>query len=206
LIPVNGQPFIYWQLSKLAESGITDVYLCLSTYSQQIIDYLNLSSNFGLNIVYCYEHDLLGTGGSVAELLAYNENLNYFFVQYGDSYLNINYASVQRSYESQAKHGLMTIYKNNGLYDKSNVWYKNNKIMEYNKKSHNKAMEYIDYGLGVFDRYSFKGFDRAFSLGDVYNKLLKDDQLAVYEESGRFYEAGSFEGIKDLEQYLQEQH
>jgi NDP-sugar pyrophosphorylase family protein len=65
-------------------------------------------------------------------------------------------------------------------------------------------MNHIDYGLGVFDRRAFADVPAGVphDLADVFQQLLKRDDLAAYEVKERFYEIGSFAGIKDLEAYL----
>jgi len=77
-------------------------------------------------------------------------------------------------------------------------------ILRYDKKSKTPEMRYIDYGLGVFDKSAFAGLaeDEPSDLAGVYGRLLKRNDLAASEVKERFYEIGSLEGIRDLEQYL----
>jgi NDP-sugar pyrophosphorylase family protein len=65
-------------------------------------------------------------------------------------------------------------------------------------------MHYIDYGLGVFHRSAFRDIpdEGAHDLADLYAALLARDDLAGYEVRQRFYETGSFAGIRELEEYL----
>ena len=43
----------------------------------------------------------------------------------------------------------MTVYKNDGQYDASNVKYRNGEILAYDKTPGISGMNYIDWGLGV---------------------------------------------------------
>jgi MurNAc alpha-1-phosphate uridylyltransferase len=44
--------------------------------------------------------------------------------------------------------------------------------------------------------------DKVSDLADLMRKLSLESQLAGFEVTERFYEAGSPEGLRDLEQYL----
>ena len=47
--------------------------------------------------------------------------------------------------------------------------------------------------------------DQFFDLASLYQILLNQHQLASFEVKNRFYEVGSFFGIKELENFLKEQ-
>ena len=98
----------------------------------------------------------------------------------------------------------MTVFKNEGKWDSSNVIFKNAILVEYDKKEKSPEMEYIDYGLGIFrknefDKYEVKG---KFDLAEYYKFLLKTGNLTGFEVKNRFYEIGSFDGIKETKLYL----
>ena len=72
-----------------------------------------------------------------------------FFVLYGDSYLECDYAAVQEAFEAAGKLALMTVFRNEGQWDTSNVEFRDGRILAYDKVARTPAMQYIDYGLGV---------------------------------------------------------
>jgi N-acetyl-alpha-D-muramate 1-phosphate uridylyltransferase len=127
-----------------------------------------------------------------------------FFVLYGDSYLTCDFAQVQRAFEAADKDGLMTVYRNQGLFDTSNVEFHDGAILRYDKVDRTPAMQYIDYGLGVFRQVAFRnvGEKSRIDLASVYQSLLAAGQLAAFEVADRFYEIGSVQGIRDLENLL----
>ena len=65
-------------------------------------------------------------------------------------------------------------------------------------------MQYIDYGLSIFQANAFADFaaNQIFDLAEVFHSLIKKRQLAAYEVKDRFYEAGSQQGLEDLESHL----
>jgi hypothetical protein len=62
-------------------------------------------------------------------------------------------------------------------------------------------MRHIDYGLGVFSRAAFADSSHG-DLAGLYTDLRRSGQLAACEVAERFYEIGSFAGIKELSEHL----
>jgi MurNAc alpha-1-phosphate uridylyltransferase len=201
LIDVSGKPFICHQLDLLNNNGIDHVILCVGHLGNLIEEKLgNKYKNIKIN--YSYDGDkLLGTGGAIKKAI---KNINSEFgVLYGDSYLPINYKDVICHFKKYDKGGLMTVYKNNNNFDISNIIFKNGEILEYNKKVINDQMKYIDYGFSIFSKSSFEIEDQIFDLSKIIIRLIEMKQLIGFEVNERFYEIGSFNGLKDLELKLQ---
>ena len=152
---------------------------------------------YNLKIFYSDDGDqLLGTGGSVKKACRIlGEN---FFILYGDSFLPIDFSLVEKAFFQQKKPALMTVFKNQGQWDKSNVYFKD-KSVKYNKNYPQKNMNYIDYGLNVVKNSIFNDFpsNKAFDLSDVFEDLSNKDLLAGFEVYDRFYEIGSINGLND---------
>ncbi len=203
LIEVAGEPFVFHQLRRLREQGIHDVVLCLGHLGELVVDLLGDGSQFGLNVSYSFDGPrLLGTAGGIK--CALPKLSETFFVLYGDSYLDCNYADVQETYRTSGKLGLMTVFANEARWDASNVEYANGQILSYDKVQRTGAMRYIDYGLGVLHRRAFDNVpDGApYDLALVYQDLLRTGQLAAFEATNRFYEIGSHEGLEETRQHL----
>jgi N-acetyl-alpha-D-muramate 1-phosphate uridylyltransferase len=98
----------------------------------------------------------------------------------------------------------MTVFRNEGDFDTSNVEFEGGVLVRYDKQMRTPAMNYIDYGLGVFRREVFEELSASepMDLASVYQALLTAGQLAGFEIAERFYEIGLVAGIKDTEQYL----
>jgi N-acetyl-alpha-D-muramate 1-phosphate uridylyltransferase len=203
LIEVAGRPFINWQLAILDSWGFSDIILCTGYLGNKIQKYLE-NDSYGLNIKFSNDgKHPLGTGGAVKN--AFHLLPNKFFVMYGDSYLDFNYKNAQYIYNIKEKLALMTIYKNDNQFDLSNVqydWFEGGIIKL--DLDNLQDMCYIDYGVGIFDKECFDGFEGNFSLMDVYKEMLRKNQLASYVAQNRFYQIGTFEGITELENYLKE--
>ena len=203
LIEVAGRPFIERQLTYLHAQGVSNVVLCVGYLGELIYSVVGSGEQFGLEVRYSFDgSSLLGTGGALKKALPLLGN--HFFVLYGDSYLLVNFAEVQNAYIKSGKPALMTILKNDDRWDKSNVLFSDGQIIEYNKRQPLPEMMHVDYGLGlmskaVFDQYPI---DSSFDLADVYRSLSVQGQLAGFESTKRFYEIGSYSGLKEAESYF----
>ena len=203
LIEVAGEPFFSHQIRLLKAAGLTRIVLCVGYLGEQITELYGDGSKYGLDIKYSFDGPkLLGTGGALIQALPLLGHT--FYVLYGDSYLQINYRKIGSHFISSGKKGLMTVYKNEGLYDSSNVWFESGEIKRYDKKVKRPEMKHIDYGLGLFKASAFDGFSRSevVDLAEVQMKLVSNQQLCGYEMHERFYEIGSIEGIKELNTLL----
>jgi len=203
LVEVAGRAFIEWQLDYLHSQGVQNIVLCLGYLGEQIEEVIEDGRRFGLRVDYSYDGDeLLGTGGAIRKALPLLED--DFFVFYGDSYLPIGFVDVALSFQAQGLSALMTVLKNRDRWDKSNVHFSAGKLLEYNKHAPSEYMAYIDYGLSVLSADVFLDYPESqpFDLAEVYHRLSLDGGLAGYEVFERFYEIGSFEGLKETTEFL----
>jgi NDP-sugar pyrophosphorylase family protein len=203
LVEVNGEPFLAHQLRLLRSNGIERVVMCVSHLGGMIRDYAGDGSAFGLSIEYSFDGPiLLGTAGAIRQALPLLEGA--FFVLYGDSYLPCDFGAVERTFERGGKAALMTVYRNEGQWDSSNVEFAGGEILAYDKSAKSPRMRYIDYGLGVFRRDVFQELasQGPLDLARLYQDLLARGELAACEVSQRFYEIGSVSGLQELSEYL----
>jgi NDP-sugar pyrophosphorylase family protein len=205
LISVAGKPFLAHQLELLRTRGLRRVVLCVGHLGEMIQRNFGDGSQFGVRIDYSFDGPkLLGTGGAIKHALPLLGG--FFFVLYGDSYLPIEYRPVAEFFQRSGKLGCMTVYRNEGRHDTSNVVFRNGQIAVYDKKNRTPEMQHIDYGLSLFKSTAFDSFpaDKPFDLAEVMGKLVRERQLAGYEVNERFYEIGSLAGLAELETILKQ--
>jgi len=203
LVEVGGQPFIVHQLNLLKSHDIRAVIISTWYKGEMIREFVGDGSRFGMEVQYAFDGEKpLGTGGAIRKALPFINSP--FFVLYGDSYLPCDYADIQTHFDQHHQPGLMTVYRNAGKWDTSNVEIQNGQILCYDKKNRNIRMEFIDYGLGLFSPEVFASLpeNQPIDLSDIYQKLVATHSLLAYEVKQRFYEIGSFEGLHELDELL----
>jgi NDP-sugar pyrophosphorylase family protein len=214
LVPVAGKPFLAHQLELLHSRGIRHAVLCIGYLGEMIQREFGAGEKFGVKLDYSFDlpgqsqaaaagSKLLGTGGAIKRALPFLGE--EFFVLYGDSYLPIDYAPIAVFFDDSNKAGLMTVFRNEGKFDASNVAFADGEIKVYDKKNKLFEMRHIDYGLSMFKASVFETYsaDQSFDLAEVMGKLVREKQLAGFEVTQRFYEIGSHTGLAELESLLQ---
>jgi NDP-sugar pyrophosphorylase family protein len=206
LIQVAGRPFLAHQLRLLQGAGIRKVVLCVGYRGEMIQQEFGDGRDHGIELHYSFDGpEPLGTGGALKKALPLLDNR--FLILYGDSYLPIDYAAPARAFAASGKLGLMTVFRNEGRWDTSNVSFQDGAIKSYSKKERTPEMRYIDYGLGILASASLASWPngQAFDLADVYRDLIERNELAGFEVEQRFYEMGSPEGLAELDAMLRGQ-
>ena len=204
LVEMAGQPFIVHQLRLLHRNGITQIVLCVGHQGEQIQAAVGDGQRWGLHLEYSFDGpQLMGTGGAVRQALPLLGDR--FFVLYGDSYLDCDYQAARQALDASGKLALMTVFRNENRWDPSNVVFQDGQILRYDKRKRTPDMQYLDYGLGLFQAVAFQRYagQERFDLADVYADLLAVGQLAGFEVTQRFYEIGSPAGLEETRRLLE---
>jgi NDP-sugar pyrophosphorylase family protein len=198
LLEVAGEPFLLHPLRDLAASGARRVVVCVGYLGERIEQVIG-SERFGLEIVYVHDGPgLRGTAGAVRGALG---SLGpAFLVLYGDTYLRVDYAAVERAFAAAGTLGLMTVLRNRGRWDRSNVVLSGDRVTHYDKRRDLPGMEWIDYGLSAYRAEAFEGGDA--DLSAIQARLADQRQLAAFEVRERFYEIGSPAALEETDAFL----
>lgn len=203
LVDVAGQPFILRQLDYLKRQGVARVVLCIGYLGEQIQAVVGDGSSRGISVSYSQDWPkLMGTGGALRRALPLLDS--QFLVLYGDSYLPVDFARVEQAFLDSGKPALMTVQRNADQWDKSNVLFLNDVLVEYNKRAPKPEMRHIDYGLGAISSQILAKQNalEPFDLADIYHGLSLSGDLVGYEVHERFYEIGSHEGLAEAAEYF----
>jgi len=203
LVQVAGRPFAEHQAELLHEQGVTDVVWLVGYRGDQIEAALGDGSRWRMRFTYVHDGPvLLGTGGAIRRALPALGPA--FFVMYGDSYLEGDFAAIEQAFHASGCAGLMTVFRNEGQFDTSNVELAGGRIVRYDKRERTPAMAHIDWGLGVFrsEAFSWYPLGEPLDLARVYQDLLAAGDLAAFEVTTRFYEIGSPEGLAAADAHL----
>lgn len=204
LVDVAGRPFVEHQLELLRQHHLVDIVLLLGHLGEMVHEALGDGRNYGVRLSYVFDGPQpLGTGGAIRR--ARSALGPAFFVIYGDSYLECDHPAIERAFLASGKTGLMTVYRNDNRFDRSNVVYADGRVLNYNKQLPTPDMRHIDYGLGAFRRSAFDAWpaDAPFDLSAVYQRLLTTGDLAGFEVAERFYEIGSPAGLDATRAHLE---
>lgn len=203
MVEVAGRPFIDHQLALLRRNGIRHVVLCLGHLGEQIERHLGDGTEQGLHLEYSYDGErLLGTGGALRRALPLLGEV--FWVLYGDSYMDIDYRGVLAHFRAGQPRGLMTVFHNANRWDRSNVVFRQGRLLCYSKRATTPEMRHIDYGVSLLCRDALASVpaDEPFDLADLLSDMAARGELIGHEVTQRFYEIGSPHGLEETQHYL----
>lgn len=195
LIKFNKKPFLYHQLKLLKKFKIKNVLISTKYKSDLIRSYLTTSVDFINFKIVSDGAQFKGTGGATKKILKFMKSS--FFILYGDSYprFNLNKLKLKKS--------CMAIYKNNNKYDKSNVELLKKSKIRYFKEMPAKGLKYIDYGISYVNKSVFNHIDKnKYDLPVLFEKLSAIGGLKGHVVKNRFYEIGSYNGIREFKNYI----
>jgi N-acetyl-alpha-D-muramate 1-phosphate uridylyltransferase len=201
LLEVAGEPFLFHQLRLLAANGATHAILCVGYLGEQIEEHVG-EEQFGIRVDYSYDTPGLdGTLGAIRRALPLLPDR--FLVLYGDTYLRLDYRAADRDWRDSRCLGLMTVFHNDGRWDRSNVEFEDGRVLRYDKTAPTEQMRWIDYGLGGLQASALRlvGEDER-ELASLYRLLAERGELCGYEARERFYEIGSPDGLAETESFL----
>jgi NDP-sugar pyrophosphorylase family protein len=203
MLEVDGEPFIGQQLRLFKRQGLSRAVLCLGHLGEAVRDYVGDGSAFGMSVSYSFDGEtLLGTAGALKNATPLLGDV--FWVVYGDAYLDLDLSPIWVSFQSDGRPALMTVFRNEGRWGKSNVVFRDGRIEVYDKNSANPAMMHIDYGLLLMRREVLDAVPAAekVDLADVLTDLVRRDAVAGFEVSDRFYEIGSRHGLRETAEQI----
>ena len=203
LVNVAGKPFIAHQFDLLNRSGLTDIVLCTGHLGSQIEEVVGDGSRYDVRVRYSPDGSQpLGTGGALRHTLPLLGEA--FLILYGDSYLECDYATVERAFRATTALALLTVYRNDDRWDRSNVYCLDGRIIQYSKTHQTPDMRHIDYGLAAMRAETLLAYpdSKALDLASVYEDLVARDVLAAHEVTTRFYEIGTPAGLADTREHL----
>jgi NDP-sugar pyrophosphorylase family protein len=211
LLPVAGRPFVDHQLDWLARHGVSDVVLSIGYRGDMLRDHVGDGARFGLAVAYVDEgEELRGTAGALRLALAHGALEESFLVTYGDSFLPVDFAAVFGAFRAAGQPALMTVFRNEGKWDTSNVIFEPGagRVVLYDKRRRTRPaadFSYIDYGLSALERRIVEEevpAEGVADLAELFHALSLRSRLAGFEVGERFHEIGSPEGLAELETWI----
>ncbi len=98
MAPINGIPFLSYQLDYLAKHNIKTIYLAVGYLSHKIKEFYG-DTYKGMCLTYSHENKPLGTGGAISKALKDTIG-EHVFVLNGDTLFHTNFAELANFHES----------------------------------------------------------------------------------------------------------
>jgi NDP-sugar pyrophosphorylase family protein len=151
-----------------------------------------------------YSHDAPGLDGTLGAVRRALPLLGErFLVLYGDTYLRVPYESVDAAWRASGLPAVMTVLRNEGRWDASNVSFRDGRVARYDKRHPSPDMSWIDYGLGGLEARALDAVGaEERDLAVLYEQLAERGELLGFEATERFYEIGTPEALAETDAFL----
>ena len=203
MAPINGEPFLNYQLNYLKHYGIKNVILSVGYLAEKIKAYYGSNFN-GLEIDYVVEENPMGTGGGIRLALEKcTESLS--FVLNGDSFFDVDLSKFNDLHIQNRSQISLALRKVNnsaryGTIEKT----KENIISSFKEKSGIDHEGIINGGVYLLDKNLYLQKTPSatnFSIEkDFFEKQLSNSLISGFEFEGYFIDIGI------PEDYLKAQH
>ena len=203
MIPVRGRPFLEYELELLRAAGINDVVVCVGHLGKAVQDHFGEGKEFGIRMRYSWDGPkLLGPAGALKQAEAMLNDS--FFVTYGDAYLRAPYAKVMDALESSEKLGVMTVYRNDNKYGRSDLEVKDGFVVRYDKSRPTSETKWINFGVSALRREALNLVKKGVLCGEeeFYGKLISRRELLAFPVDQRFYEIGTPDSLAEFERLM----
>lgn len=203
MVPINGRPFLEYQIELLLNQGIMDIVLCVGYLREKIIEHFKDGADFGVNIQYSIENKPIGTGGALRNAGSLVED--WFFLLNSDTYLNFDYMKAAEVFLETDKTGLIVVYSNRDKIAANNISLKNNIVLNYDKNTESPEMNGVDAGVSIYRKNVLKYIPPKYPVSfetEIVPLLIAEGQLLGWLIDERFYDIGTTDMIKIMEEVL----
>ncbi|HEX2923402.1 MAG TPA: sugar phosphate nucleotidyltransferase [Chloroflexota bacterium] len=204
MIRVNKRPFLEYELTLLAERGITDVVLCVGYLGDQVVQHFGSGLGLGMRIQYSWDGEqLLGPIGALKNAEPFLEE--HFFVLYGDAYLRLDYEALMSAMLASNRLGAMAVLHNCQEYGPSDLLVEDGIVKDYDKNHVRPELEWVNFGVSALRRQALELVEpRRFCDEETfYRQLISQRQLVAFEVKNRFYEIGSPSGLEQFSRFIE---
>jgi D-glycero-alpha-D-manno-heptose 1-phosphate guanylyltransferase len=205
LAPVDGKPFLDIILKTLRSSGnIKKVVIAVGYMAEKIIKRYHKGENFGLEIEFSIEKELLGTGGGVKKALAYCDSTDVLVLN-GDSYVDISipdFLTFHKQHNSLLSMALKEV-ENANRYGRVNIS-KDSSILSFEEKLPRQESGFINAGMYLFNKELFNDVEEKKVLSlerDLLPNMIKKRSFG-FVCHGKFIDIGTTESFGIASEYL----
>jgi len=192
MVSICNKPFLEYQINHLRKFPINKLILCVGYLGEKIEEYFKDGKNFGIDIVYSYEKEPLGTAGAIknAEHLI---DSNPFIVMNGDTYSKLNFQALFSTHKKNKNLVTMVITNASNPQEQELIESRNNLITGFYKRNTSEHKEYlsknpfssINAGIYIFDKQIFNLIPskKKISLeNDIFPHLIGQIQTFEYKD------------------------
>jgi NDP-sugar pyrophosphorylase family protein len=202
LIPVRDKTLTELVFDILKKYGIKDMILSVAYLREKVMDYFKDGREFGLNISYVEEPELLGTAGPLIILNKQNKPLKEtFFMLNGDNLFDINLKEMLDFHKKNKATATIALSRVDDPRSYGVAVLEGDKIKEFIEKPEVPPSNYINSGYSIMEPEVFdmiKGREKAMVEKDIYPQLAKQGRLYGFKSDALWFDTGTPERYEQV--------
>lgn len=200
LLKIGEKPIIEYNIDRLANVGVDNIFLSINYLGDQLVDYFGDGSSKNLNIKYIRENKPLGTIGSV--LLVDEFKYSEILVMNSDLLTNIDFADFYKTFKESSADMIVaaTTYNVDVPYA----------VLEADEQQKVKSLKekprytyFSNAGIYLMKKHLLEMIpkDEFYDITDLMEKVLEMDyRLVTYPISGYWLDIGKHEDFKKAQE------
>ena len=220
LVPVGGKPLLAHVIEKLKAAGCKKIVINIHHFGEMIIDYVKSQNNFGIEILFSDEREmLLETGGAIkhaVDLLGDEP----FLIHNVDILSNVDLKALIAAHSEADSAATLLVSKRNStrallFSPEGNLTAWTNKTTGEVKSPYENIKiassvtgleEFAFSGIHIFSPRLFKYFGaypEKFSIIDFYLNSCKDEKISAYTQDGlNLLDVGKLDSLERAEEFV----
>ncbi|MBR6685790.1 MAG: nucleotidyltransferase family protein [Paludibacteraceae bacterium] len=216
LVPVGGKPLLYHVIEKLKSAGIKKIVINIHHFGEMIIDYVKENNNFGIEIVFSDERQmLLETGGAIkhaVDLLGDEP----FLIHNVDILSNVDIKALINAHTESNSAATLLVSKRNST--RALLFSSDGNLTAWtNKTTGEVKTPYSDIEISNLNEFAFSGihifsprlfkyfgaYPEKFSIIDFYLNTCKDENIKAYTQEGlQLLDVGKLDSLEKAEEFV----
>lgn len=191
MAPVNGRPFLEYQLDYIDRWGISRVVLSVGYKKELIRDHFGEQYK-SVKLEYAIEEEPLGTGGAILNALRMI-NSHAVYVFNGDTYFDVNLQRLEDFRHIKESDACISLRFENDTSRYGKVEFdNNNRIISYQEKGESQGEGYINGGVYLIRK------DYLLNFGLPERFSIEKDFFQRYYHTEEFYGLRCFSYFRDI--------
>ena len=216
LVPVGGKPLLYHVIEKLKSAGIKKIVINIHHFGEMIIEYVKENNNFGIEIVFSDERQmLLETGGAIkhaVDLLGDEP----FLIHNVDILSNVDIKALINAHTESNSAATLLVSKRNST--RALLFSSDGNLTAWtNKTTGEVKTPYEDIDIATLEEFAFSGihifsprlfkyfgaYPEKFSIIDFYLNTCKEEKIKAYTQDGLLLlDVGKLDSLEKAEEYV----
>ncbi|MBR3871363.1 MAG: nucleotidyltransferase family protein [Paludibacteraceae bacterium] len=217
LVPVGGKPLLYHVIEKLKSAGIKKIVINIHHFGEMIIEYVKENNNFGIEIVFSDERQmLLETGGAIkhaVDLLGDEP----FLIHNVDILSNVDIKALINAHTESNSAATLLVSKRNST--RALLFSSDGNLTAWtNKTTGEVKTPYESIDIATLEEFAFSGihiftprlfkyfgaYPEKFSIIDFYLNTCKEEKIKAYTQTNlQLLDVGKLDSLEKAEEFCE---